>query len=100
MVTEFQHSILPGALVLAFSYALPFIEFGTGLLLLLGLFTRQALIIGTLLMMALIFGSTTIQKFDPIGLQLAHAAFCIVLLIFADSYNCFALDTLSKDKLK
>ena len=98
MVKQFEHSILPQQLVLAFSYALPFIELIIGVLLLVGLFTRYALIAGVLLMMALIFGCTSIQHYDPIQLQLTHAAFCIVLLVFVDRYNSFALGRFIKSK--
>src|ERR1700735_3168157 len=53
MAAEFQHSILPQGLILCFGYILPFAEFGIGLLTLLGLFTRQAAIAGSLLMTVL-----------------------------------------------
>lgn len=48
MVGSFEKSILPQALVVPFSYVLPIAEFTVGLLLILGLFTRQALIGGGL----------------------------------------------------
>lgn len=100
MVRQFEHSILPQQLVLVFSYVLPFIELTIGLLLLAGLFTRQALIAGALLMMLLIFGCTTIQHYDPIQLQLTHSIFCIVLLVFVNQYNTFAVDSYITEKIK
>src|ERR1700712_5260885 len=48
MVTSFQKSFLPQALVVPFSYALPFAEFAVGFLLIVGLFTKQALVAGSL----------------------------------------------------
>ena len=57
MVKSFEHSMLPPALVIPFSYALPFGELITGLLLLLGLFTKQALLLGGVIMVMLIFGT-------------------------------------------
>jgi thiosulfate dehydrogenase (quinone) large subunit len=91
MIEHFKKSILPEAIVLPFSYLLPFAEFIIGLLLLIGLFTRQASIAGGLLMVVLIFGTTTIEGFDALPSQLIHAAFFAVLLQFAAN-NAWALD--------
>src|SRR6266702_819581 len=77
---KFSHSILPSALVLPFSYILPIAEFLIGLLLLLGLFTEKALIAGAIVMILLIFGSTTIEEWDAIPSQLIHLAFFAILL--------------------
>jgi thiosulfate dehydrogenase (quinone) large subunit len=57
MTGTFKASLLPQVIAIPFSYALPFAEFGIGLLLLLGVFYRQALIAGAVVMMLLIFGS-------------------------------------------
>jgi len=92
MADHFQHSILPQTLVLAFGYFLPFAEFGIGVLTLAGLWTRQVAVAGVLLMILLIFGTTTIEQFDPIPSQLLHAAFFIGLLVFADRYDSWSLD--------
>ncbi|WP_219921403.1 DoxX family membrane protein [Rufibacter sp. XAAS-G3-1] len=51
VVGEFQGSMLPSALVQPFSYVLPLLELLIGLLLLIGLFTRSALIAGALVML-------------------------------------------------
>ena len=88
----FQHSILPGSLVTAFAYILPFFEFGVGLLLLLGLFTKQALITGAIVMILLIFGTTTVEQWQNLDSQLIHLAFFAGLLPFADAHNSYALD--------
>ena len=92
MTGLFQHSILPQPLVLAFGYFLPFAEFGIGLLTLMGLFTRQAAVAGAMLMILLIFGSTTIEQWDGISSQLMHLAFFVGLLIFVDRYDSWSLD--------
>lgn len=92
MAAPFEHSILPHALVVAFGYVLPFVEFGVGLLLLPGLFTRQAAIAGIIVMMMLIFGSTSIENFGVLDSQLIHAAFLIGLLIFVDRYDYLSVD--------
>ena len=91
MVTSFEKSMLPQTLVTPFSYALPIIEFLVGLLLILGLFTRQALVVGSLTMIALIFGSSMIENWEAIPSQLIHIAFFAMLLHFIQS-NHWALD--------
>jgi thiosulfate dehydrogenase [quinone] large subunit len=93
MVGQFQthKSILPSALVMPFSYILPFAEFIIGLLLLIGLFTEKALITGAIVMILLIFGSTTIEEWDAIPSQLIHVVFFAGLLIFIE-HNSYALD--------
>ena len=91
MVGSFTKSILPDALVAPFSYILPFAEFTIGLLLLIGLFTKQAAVAGALVMIVLIFGSTTIENWDMIPVQLIHVAFFAVLIQFVQ-YNSYALD--------
>jgi thiosulfate dehydrogenase [quinone] large subunit len=92
MAAEFQHSIFPQGLILCFGYILPFAEFGIGLLTLLGLFTRQAAIAGSLLMTVLIFGTTAIEKFENIPSMLLHALFFIGVLVFVDRYDNWSLD--------
>lgn len=95
MVSLFEQSMLPLVIVLPFSYALPVFEFGVGLLIILGLFTRQALYAGGIVMLSLMFGTTMIENWDALPSQLIHVAFLSVLLHFADS-NSLALDQLRK----
>lgn len=92
MAASFQHSILPEGLVLGFGYFLPFAEFGIGMLMLLGLFTRQAAIAGAVLMIILIFGTTAIEKFENIPTMLLHVLFFIGVLTFVDRYDNWSLD--------
>jgi thiosulfate dehydrogenase (quinone) large subunit len=91
MVATFQKSYIPEALVVPFSYILPFAELIVGLLLLIGLFTREAAIAGAVLMILLIFGSTSIENWDAIPTQLIHIAFLVVVLQFLPS-NSYAVD--------
>jgi len=95
MVGQFEKSMLPELLVIPFSYALPIIEFGIGLLLLLGLFTRQSLIVGGFTMIALIFGSSMIEEWGAIPSQLIHVFFFAVLLSYLQ-HNSYALDNVMK----
>jgi thiosulfate dehydrogenase [quinone] large subunit len=91
LASEFTHSILPSMLVSLTGYALPFVEFGVGVMLVLGLLTKFGLMLGVLTMTILVFGSTTIESFSAIGDQLIHAAILTVLLVFLE-YNAHSLD--------
>ncbi len=95
MVQSFEKSMLPHALVLPFSYVLPIAEFIIGILLIVGLGTRIALIGGSVVMASLILGSTLIESWDYITGQLVHAAFFAVLLQYISS-NSYSLDNLLK----
>lgn len=90
-----EKSYLPQPLIEGFSYAVPFIEVITGLLLTIGLFTRQAIYVSLALMAAFIFGNTTIENWDPITAQLIHAAYLVGLLCFIQ-YNTFSIDNILK----
>ncbi|HEY4336693.1 MAG TPA: DoxX family membrane protein [Puia sp.] len=92
MSAPFEKSMLPQTLVVPFAYILPFLEFGIGLLLLIGLFTKQALIAGAIVMILLIFGTTAVEQWQNLDSQLVHLAFFAVLLVFVDQYNSMALD--------
>ena len=96
MLGIFEKSMLPQALILPFSYALPIAEFLTGLLLIIGLFTRQALIGGAVLMIILIFGTAMIENWDAIPSQLIHVAFFAILLNHVATFNKYALENLIK----
>lgn len=95
MVSEFQKSMLPAVLVAPFSYILPFAEFLIGLLLLVGLFTRQVLVAGCIVMILLILGTTLIENWAQLPTQLIHIFFLLVLLQFLAS-NIFSIDTVLK----
>lgn len=91
MTKSFESSMLPQSLVRPFSYALPVAELLVGLLLILGLFTRQSLVAGGLVMLALLLGTTLIENWEAIPSQLIHVLFFAVLLHFIES-NSYALD--------
>ncbi|MNR32826.1 hypothetical protein D3C85_1504490 [compost metagenome] len=93
MVSSFEKSILPKVLVIPFSYALPIAELVIGLLLLSGLFTKPALLLGSIVMLALLFGTVMIENWEAIPSQLLHLLFCAILLQFIES-NTWALDSL------
>ena len=91
MTGQFEKSMLPQMLVTPFSYILPFLELIAGALLILGLLTKQALLLGSIVMLMLIFGTTMIENWDALPSQLIHIAFFTVLLQFIGS-NSFCLD--------
>ena len=83
--------MLPKALVLPFSYALPIAEFTVGLLLLLGLFTKSALLAGGWIMLILILGTALVENWEAIPSQLIHLAFFALLIQFIP-YDSWSLD--------
>lgn len=91
MAGQFSKSFLPGSLVLSFGYVLPFLEFIAGLLLLLGFFTRFATVLGVIIILSLIFGSSIIEKWDMVFTQLFYGMYLAVLFYFAD-YNKVSID--------
>ena len=97
MVKTMEPSMLPVEMVRPFSYVLPVLELAIGLLVIIGLFTRYALLAGIFVMSALIFGSTTIENWDAITGQLVHAAYFAVLLYFI-GHNTFAIDEIFRKR--
>lgn len=91
MLGSFEKSMLPKALVLPFSYALPIAEFTVGLLLLAGLFTKSALLAGGWIMLILIFGTAMAENWEAIPSQLIHLAFFALLIQFVPD-NSWSLD--------
>jgi len=97
MVEQFSKSILPETLVIPFSYALPVLEFVSGLMILIGLFTRQGLLLAGAVSLALIFGTTLIENWEALPSQLIHIAFLSVLLAYL-SCNSYAVDHFIKKR--
>ncbi|MBU2997179.1 DoxX family protein [Cellulophaga baltica] len=99
IVGNFKDSMIPGFLTTPFAYSIPIIEFVVGVLLILGFFTKQALVVGCVLMIALVFGSTMIENWSIIDSQLIHALVFSGLLITIN-YNYLALDNNLKKIIK
>ena len=84
---------LPQALTLGFGYCIPFVEVTLGVLLILGLGTRHVLAGGALLMVALTFGTTSIQNWAAAGDQLVYSAVFFFLLWLVEA-NTLSVDGL------
>jgi thiosulfate dehydrogenase (quinone) large subunit len=84
-------SPLPHSFTLGFSYAIPFLEAVLGLTLILGVFTRIALVCGAVFMMALTVGVTSNQQWDVAGQQLLYSV-VFFLLLYLIEHNALALD--------
>ncbi|MDO3627884.1 DoxX family protein [Mucilaginibacter sp. BT774] len=93
LVSQFSKTILPLKLVSIFSITLPFIELGVGILLILGLFTRFACIVGLITMLALILGSCLIEQWDNVLSQMLYSLYFVMLYYYA-FYNRYSFDRL------
>jgi thiosulfate dehydrogenase [quinone] large subunit len=97
LTTQFAASPLPQPIVHAFGQGLPWIEGLFGLLLLIGLRTRAALIGGALLMLVLTFGSSLVQDWQAASTQLLYSAIYAALL-FLLRFNRWSVDALLEHK--
>jgi thiosulfate dehydrogenase (quinone) large subunit len=75
----------------SFGYALPWLEASIGLFLIIGFKTREVLVAGALLMMALTFGTALRQDWEVAGLQLLYSA-VYTALIATLRHNSLSLD--------
>lgn len=91
LVGQFAHAPLPQWSVWSFGMVLPAIEALLGLLLLIGLRTRAALVAASLLIMVLTFGAALVQDWPAAGLQLTYALVYSALL-FLLRYNGWSVD--------
>jgi thiosulfate dehydrogenase (quinone) large subunit len=93
MVKEFANTVLPATVVRPFALGLVFVETIVGLLVLLGLCTRAALIVGSATMAALIFGTALRSDWNIVAIQLLYCAL-YAALIAAREYNAYSADAL------
>lgn len=91
LASSFEGSVIPVWAVAPFGYVLALVEFAVGLLLVVGVFSRTALVAGSLAMIALILGSCLIEKWEWLPSQMIHVFFAALLLVFV-SHNRFSLD--------
>lgn len=91
LAKEFADSPLPAGWVNASAVGIVAAESVIGLLLLLGLFLRPALIAGSLLMLGLLFGVCLIWNWNAAGTQMIYVLFFAGLLATL-KYDRFSLD--------
>jgi thiosulfate dehydrogenase [quinone] large subunit len=91
LVGQFAHAPLPVWSIWSFGMVLPAVEALLGLLLLIGLRTRAALVAGALLIMVLTFGSALVENWSATAIQLSYALVYSVLL-FQLRYNGWSVD--------
>lgn len=94
-VKQYADTFVPAVLVRGPAYLIPPVELIVGLLLILGLATRGALIAGFCLMIVLMSGVTLLQQWDTATSQLIYCLVFFVLLA-ANSLNTISLDRLRK----
>jgi thiosulfate dehydrogenase (quinone) large subunit len=93
LVKMFADTVLPAMLVRAFGLSLVFVETAVGLLLLLGLWTQEALLVGSATMALLVFGTALRSDWNIVAIQLLYALI-YALLLAAREYNAYSLDAL------
>jgi thiosulfate dehydrogenase (quinone) large subunit len=91
MTKTFVDSPLPALLVRPFAIGLVFDETIVGLLVLVGLWTRAALLVGSATMAALIFGTALRSEWETLTYQLIYAAIYAALLAVREC-NAYSLD--------
>jgi len=91
LVKQFEMTWIPASMISAFGHVVPLIETTIGIMLIVGLGTRWALIIGGLMMTSLTFGTMFLQNFDLAWLQLTYAI-AFFLLLAARSWNVISVD--------
>jgi thiosulfate dehydrogenase [quinone] large subunit len=96
MIDRFADTVLPGFLVTPFVYALPYVEVTLGVFLILGLFTRSALLFTGLLLLSLALGLLASGGNDTVPKVLNYLLITCVALWFASRDNAYSLDTLRR----
>jgi thiosulfate dehydrogenase [quinone] large subunit len=91
LLKQFAVTGFPLGAVDAFGHVVPWVETIVGILLILGLWTRGALIVGGLMMTSLTFGTMFLQDFNLAWLQLTYAIAFFILLALR-SWNLISLD--------
>ncbi|PIF45914.1 thiosulfate dehydrogenase [quinone] large subunit [Chryseobacterium sp. 52] len=89
MTKSFEKSWLPQLSVEIFCTILPFLEFVIGAMLVLGFKTRMANYAGAALIVMLLFGSSTIENWEAMGIQMIYALFFYILISRLEDNWCF-----------
>ena len=93
LVPAFEKTVLPAALVVAYGYALPFVELAIGVLLLLGLCRVFALSLAGLTLLSLCFGQMLLKAPSVIA-DISLYVLMTATALFMIENDCCALDNL------
>lgn len=94
MVRQFAPTFLPAQLVGAFGTVLPVIQLVIGALLIVGAFTRVALVAGELVIIGLVFGTSLLANSGTsVSLQMLYALIYALLLALVHA-NAYSVDAL------
>jgi thiosulfate dehydrogenase [quinone] large subunit len=93
MVKQFAATFLPSPLVYITGFGIVIREAVIGTLLVFGLLLRPTLVIAILFMLLLIFGSTLIEQWEIVSVQMITVAYYVGLLATV-RYDRFSLDGL------
>jgi len=99
MVEHMGGTILPAWMVRPFGYFLMVEELLVGVLLIVGWYTRPALVVGGLVVVALTWGVVLKQDWATAGLQLSYSI-AFFLLLFFRKYDRYSVDGWLKRKEK
>ena len=88
---------LPKVLLYPYAYVLPFIEVVVGVLLIIGLLTRPALIATALLSTSLLFGKVLAQDHATVA-NIANYVLITAIAYYFSRQNRFSLDALRKSE--
>ena len=91
----FESTWLPRTVALVFAYFIPYAEALIGMLILVGAWTRWALLAGGLLMSLLIFGKTLQQDWGTVGTQMIYVMSFFFALFFIE-FNQISVDRKGK----
>lgn len=98
MLGYFKDSLLPLWSVEIWASILPFLEFGIGLLLIIGLCTKKTIIFGSSVIIVLIIGSCLKENWEWVSFQMIYSLYFFLLLIYY-KYNHYSIDRyIKKDK--
>jgi len=89
LLSDFQNTWLPKWLLVPYGYAIPFIELGIGILLLLGIARNAVLFFTGLFLITLTFGQIVLQK--PIVFNNLIYTLAVAALLFLAEYDCWLL---------
>ncbi len=92
-VKLFAGTLLPEIIVRPFALSLVFLETMVGFLLVLGLWTRWALLLGALSMASLLFGTALRSDWDTLAIQMLYASIYAALTAWRE-HNTYSVDAL------